>query len=96
MGNSGGRSGGLSLRSKKTCGFPNPFTGSRPHLIKQKRHTQGMSFLLVDDQGLEAGYHSQNEVKISKKYAKSAHFESYAPIMPQNAPTKNPNKNPEN
>jgi hypothetical protein len=50
----------------------------------------------VDDQGLEAGCHSQNEAKMSKKHAKSARFESCAPIMPQNAPKKSPNKNPEN
>ena len=49
----------------------------------------------MDDQGLEAGGHSQNEAKMSKKHAKSARFESCAPIMPQNAPKKNPNKIPE-
>ena len=32
---------------------------------------------------------------MSKKHAKSARFESCAPIMPQNAPKKNPNKIPE-
>lgn len=32
---------------------------------------------------------------MSKKHAKSARFEGCAPIMPQNAPTKNPNKIPE-
>jgi len=44
----------------------------------------------VDDQGLEAGYHSKNEAKTSKKHTKRARFESCAPIMPQNAPKKNP------
>ena len=46
--------------------------------------------ILVDDQGLEAGCHTQNEAKMSKKHAKSARFESRAPIMPQNAPRENP------
>ena len=50
---------------------------------------------MVDDQGLEAGGHRQNEAKMSKKHAKSARFESCAPIMPQNVPKKNPNKIPE-
>ena len=31
--------------------------------------------ILVDDQGLEAGCHSQNEAKMSKKHAKSARFD---------------------
>ena len=31
---------GLSLRSKKTYGFPNPFTGSRPYAIQQKTDRQ--------------------------------------------------------
>jgi len=53
-----------------------------------------MSLFLVDDQGLEAGYHSKNEAKTSKKHAKSARFESCAPIMPQYAPKKSPNKKP--
>ena len=61
-----------------------------------KKTPQKRCFSLVDDQGLEAGCHSKNEAKTSKKHAKSARFEGCAPIMPQYAPKKSPNKNPEN
>lgn len=81
---------------KENLWFSEPFYGFSSLLNTKKKHLKRGAFSLVDDQGLEAGCHSQNEAKMSKKHAKSTRFESCAPIMPQNAPTKNPNKNPDN
>ena len=87
---------GVFAALKESLWFSEPFYGFSSLLNTKKKHLKRGAFSLVDDQGLEAGRHSQNEAIMSKKHAKSARFESCAPIMPQNAPKKNPNKNPEN
>lgn len=71
---------------KENLRFSEPLQGSRPDAMTKQKTSTRIPFILVDDQGLEAGLRSQKRGFFKEKSRKNARFESHAPIMPQNAP----------